>query len=165
MEKRIQTNFKSYLDKKENIEIKIIDGEQAVEYFKDKKDINKGQFKYFINIDIYLYPPKNVKFFIIEKENVPISISHIRKSTDWYRIWKLSFLSVKIGEENKGYASKLADYMFKYYSKNNLIFETSPYSNEGYLKLKPLFNKLSKKYKVPFVDNGTLYGTDDPGYN
>lgn len=165
MEKRIQTNFKSYLDKKENIEIKILDGEQAAKYFKDIKGINNGQFKYFINLDMYLYPPKNVKFFILEKENTPLAISHIRKSMDWYKIWKLSFLSVKAGEENKGYASKLTNYMFEYYSKNDLVFETTPYSNEGYLKLKPLFNKLSKKYKVPFVDNETLDGTEDPGYN
>jgi hypothetical protein len=164
MIKRIETDFSKYKSDV-NINVKILDGWEATDYFTKHKNLNSGQFKYFINLDRYLYPQQNVKFFILENGNEPVGIAHIRRSTDWYKIWYLSFLSIKSSEQNKGYASILSEEMFKYYSKNKLVFETSPYSNEGYKKLKPLFGKLAKKYKVPFVDNETLEGTEDPGYN
>lgn len=117
--------------------------------FQNYKD--GGKFKYLSSDD---FNSNEVRFFIIKENDLVVGLAHIRKSPYTENTWWLSYLSIDKDYQNKGYASKLTDYIFKWFNKNNLNFETSSYTEEGMIKLKPLFNKLAQKYKVKFIDKG-----------
>jgi hypothetical protein len=123
-----------------------------------KKFFNKindlYQFKYFSSRGDF-QNSDDVYFFTLEKENKIIGLAHIRKSPYLEKTYWLSYLSILKEFENMNYATKLSDYLFNWFSDNELQFETSSYSNEGFVKLKPLFNRLSKKYNVSFIDKET----------
>lgn len=119
--------------------------------FLKKNDEREEVFKYFSYSDFQV-EPQNVKFFTIKINDVIIGIAHIRKSKNKENTWFLSYLSIDPKHKNKGYASMLSEYMIKWFKDNNINFETSSYSEEGYIKLKPLFKKLTKKYNVQFID-------------
>ena len=123
--------------------------------FVRKNDGGKKAFKYFSYND-YDLEPHNVKFFVIKINDVIVGMAHIRKSANKENTWFLSHLSMDESFTDKGYASQLSEYMFKWFRDNGITFETSSYSEEGYVKLKPLFNRLALKYDVNFIDKGKL---------
>jgi GNAT superfamily N-acetyltransferase len=123
--------------------------------FMRKNDGGEKAFKYFSYSD-YQISPNNVKIFVIKINDIVAGMAHIRKSKNKENTWFLSHLSMDSSYTNKGYASKLSDYMFRWFKDNGITFETSSYTEEGYIKLKPLFNKLATKYGVEFIDKGKL---------
>jgi GNAT superfamily N-acetyltransferase len=123
--------------------------------FMRKNDGGEKAFKYFSYSD-YQIEPNNVKIFVIKINDIVAGMAHIRKSESKENTWFLSHISIDPLYENKGYASMLSNYMFKWFRDNNINFETSSYTEEGYIKLKPLFNRLSLKYDVKFIDKGKL---------
>lgn len=116
-----------------------------------KIDGGKKAFKYYQYSD-YNDEPK-IYFFGLEIDNVLVALGHIRQTKNINQ-YKLSYLCVDALYEGKGYASMLAENIFKWFSKNNYTFETTKYTEIGFIKLKPLFNKLAQKYNVNFIDKG-----------
>lgn len=112
-------------------------------------------FKYFSPSSDYSFRD-DVRFFICKVGKEIVGIAHIRKSPYVENQWWLSYLTIKEKSRNIGYASALSMCIFKYFQDNNLIFETSSYSDDGFIKLKPLFNRLAIKYGVEFVDKDLL---------
>ena len=134
----------------------LIDVKTGIEFLDLYNNINLNVqvFKYFDNRIDFL-EIENVYFFTLFIDGKLIGLAHIRKSPHIHNTYWLSYLSILNEYENMGYGSKLSEYIFKWFCENNLQFETSSYSEIGYLKLKPLFNKLSKKYSVQFIDKET----------
>lgn len=120
-------------------------------YRKNIKSIN--ELMYFDNTTNF-YESENVNFFIVKIDNNIAGIAHIRKSPYIDNTYWLSYLSVNHEYQNRGVASKLSDFVFRWFKDNNIQFESSSYTEEGFLKLKPLFNKLAVKYDVDFIDKG-----------
>lgn len=147
--KNIKT-FESYHN--DNIDINVYSGKEFYNIY-NNLDIN--------NID-YHHPRsdfqelENVYFFTIKLDEEIIGLAHIRRSPYIENTFWLSYLSIKDKYQGEGYASKLANYIFKWYKEMGLQFETSSYSKKGLPKLKPLFNKLAKKYNVDFIDKETI---------
>jgi GNAT superfamily N-acetyltransferase len=97
---------------------------------------------------------KQVYFFGLEVNDIIVALAHIRRSPYIENTYWLSYLCVDPDYEGAGYASQLSEYIFKWFRERNLQFETSSYTEDGFVKLKPLFNKLATKYGVPFIDKG-----------
>lgn len=150
MKKFILTSLNEYLN---NINIKHYSGIDFVKVYNQKiEEINN--FKYFNNRSDF-NEINNVYFFVLQINEKIIGLAHIRKSPYIEDTYWLSYLTILNDYENMKYASKLSEYIFQWFSKNNLQFETSSYSEKGFLKLKPLFNRLSKKYNVSFIDKNS----------
>lgn len=120
-----------------------------------KRDGGHKVFKYFM-YDDYRIDRRNVFFFGLVVDGIIVALAHIRKSNKSDDTYWLSYLCVDPEFEGLGYASKLADNMFQWFKEKNLTFETSSYTEQGMVKLKPLFNKLAIKYDVHFKDKGKL---------
>lgn len=150
----IATTIREYLNENNpQINVNVYSGKDFLKFYNQKiKEINN--FKYFDNNSDFS-GIDNVYFFVLYIDGKMVGLAHIRKSPYIENTYWLSYLSVLSDFENMGYASKLSDFMFNWFSKNNVQFETSSYSETGFLKLKPLFNKLSKKYDVKFIDKET----------
>lgn len=121
--------------------------------FKLKNDGGNKAFKYYQYSD-YQVDSNNVYFMALEVDNIIVALAHIRKSKYIENTFFLSYLCVDPLYEGMGYASQLANNMFQWFKENNLQFESSSYTEQGFVKLKPLFNKLALKYDIPFIDKG-----------
>lgn len=155
------TKYKIFKENLNNIKIDILDNKRFIteivnndnykyQYkFLLKADGGKKAFKYYMYDD---YRKDDVYFFILFLNDEPVAMSHIEKSPYIDNTYWLSYLCVDPNFEGNGYASILADKMFEWFKENNLQFETSRYTEIGFVKLKPLFNKLAQKYNVPFID-------------
>ncbi len=148
---KIYLRIEDYIkENSELINIKHYTGREFLSFYNTKiREINS--FKYFDNGLDFTYID-DVYFFVLYIGDKMVGLAHIRKSPYINKTYWLSYLSILSKFENKGYASKLTEYIFKWFSDNELQFETSSYTEVGYLKLKPLFNKLSKLYNVKFID-------------
>lgn len=113
-----------------------------------------NEFKYFNNRSDF-NELHNVKLFTIILNNEIVGLAHIRKNPYIENTYWLSYLCIIEKHENKGLASILSKYIFNWFKKENIQFETSSYSESGFIKLKPLFNKLSKELNVAFIDKET----------
>jgi GNAT superfamily N-acetyltransferase len=167
----MEKSFKKYLifETKKNEKIISTDVYTSKEFSEYVDNHNKskrfyefdrgGRFKYFLYTDFknsYNTDPDSVRFFTVKENDLVVGLAHIEKSPYAENTYWLSYLSIDPKFENKGYASILSEFIFKWFKKHNLTFETSSYSSSGFIKLKPLFNKLSKKYNVNFIDKGEL---------
>jgi len=120
-----------------------------------KNDGGSKVFKYYQYSD-YQNNTDDVYFMGLMVDNIIVALAHIFKSPYHKNTYSLSYLCVDPLYEGKGYASILADNMFQWFKENNVQFETSSYTEQGFIKLKPLFNKLALKYNVPFIDKNKL---------
>ena len=118
-----------------------------------KNDGGNKAFKYYM-YDDYKHEPENVYFLGLMVDDKLVALAHLRKSPYIENTYWLSYLCVDPLYEGKGYASILAENMFQWFKEKNLQFESSSYTEQGFIKLKPLFNKLALKYSVPFIDKG-----------
>ncbi|MFA6446051.1 MAG: GNAT family N-acetyltransferase [Candidatus Paceibacterota bacterium] len=85
-----------------------------------------------------------------------IGLSKLQKDPYKDRNYWIQFLSIDPKYQEKGYASKLAEEIFRFAKQKGYSLETSSYTGIGYLKLKGLFRKLAEKYSVNFIDKGEL---------
>lgn len=151
--KFIHTIMFEYLSEQNTIHrISHYTGREFLKFYDKIDEINN--FKYFSTNSDFLYIDK-VYFFALYIDDKMVGLAHIRKSPYIENTYWLSYLSILPEYENMGYASKLSEYIFKWFSDNDFQFETSSYSEKGFVKLKPLFNRLAKKYDVKFIDKET----------
>lgn len=116
-----------------------------------KNDGGKKAFKYYQYSD-YQQNKDSVFFMSLMVDNIIVALAHIQKSSYQENTYWLSYLCVDPIYEGKGYATQLTDNIFQWFKDNNMTFETSRYTEDGYIKLKPLFNRLASKYNVSFID-------------
>jgi RimJ/RimL family protein N-acetyltransferase len=116
---------------------------------------NGGVFKYFNILDI-LNNQKNKFYSIINVGNKIIGLCELEKSPYQEKVFWIKFLSIDQEYQGQGYASKLAEEIFRFAKQEHYTLEGSSYSDEGDKKLKPLFNKMAEKYLVNFIDKNKL---------
>lgn len=110
-----------------------------------------GVFKYFEIDD--LFNNKENKFYSLIKESQKIvGLSELEKNPYEENVMWIKFISIDPEYQEKGYASKLAEEIFRFAKENGISLETSSYSPEGHQKLKKIFKRLSEKYSVNFID-------------
>lgn len=112
-----------------------------------------GVFKYF---DISeLSQNKEDKFYpIVKIGDKIIGLSELQKDPfNKKNLW-IKFLSIDLKEQNNGYASKLAKEIFEFAKKNNYSLEASSYTEQGFEKMRPVFERLSKEYTIDFINKG-----------
>jgi GNAT superfamily N-acetyltransferase len=158
---------KSNLETKENLSVttEILTTDALVEIIYKGK--NLPQDKRFLSEEeggVFKYPPlegisfyeKDIFFPILKVGDEIVGLSKLEK--DPYKnknLWIL-FISIDPKYQNKGYASRLAEEIFRYAKKEGYSLETSSYTEIGYEKLKSLFNKLAEEYSVKFFDKEKL---------
>ena len=117
-----------------------------------------GVFGYFEIKDLSLH--QKDKFYpIIKVGDKIVGLSELLK--DPFDIDKknlcIQFLSIDPKEQDNGYASKLAKEIFEFARKNNYSLEASSYTEKGFKKLRPVFERLSKEYSdVKFINKERL---------
>lgn len=107
-----------------------------------------GVFKYFS----LMHMGRENKFPVVKENNKIVGLSELEKSPYSEKTFWIQFLSIDPKYQNKGYASKLAEEIFRFAKQEGYSLETSSYTEIGYEKLKTLFNKLAEKYSVNFID-------------
>lgn len=110
-----------------------------------------GAFKYFLITDL-IKNPKNRFYPILKERDKIVGLSELEISPYEENVFWLKFLSVDPQYQDRGYASKLAEEIFRFVKENGATLEGSIYSKEGLLKLRPLFKKLANKFDVKFID-------------
>jgi GNAT superfamily N-acetyltransferase len=92
------------------------------------------------------------RFPVVKEGNKIVGLSELEKSPYTDKTFWIQFLSVDPKYQNKGYASRLAEEIFRFAKQEDYSLETSSYTEVGYEKLKDLFNKMAQKYSVNFID-------------
>jgi len=112
-----------------------------------------GVFKYFDLSEITNPLSRGERFFpLIELEGEVIGLAELEKKPEDSKTFWIKFLSIDSEYQNKGYASKLAEEIFRFAQKEDISLETSSYSEIGYQKLKSLFKRLAEEMSVNFID-------------
>ncbi len=116
---------------------------------------NGGVFKYF---DIKeLSQNKKDKFYpVVKIGDKIVGLSELLKDPFNNKNLWVQFLSIDPEEQNNGYASRLAKEIFEFAKKNNYSLEASSYTEKGFEKMRPVFERLSKEYLVDFINKGKL---------
>jgi len=111
-----------------------------------------GVFKYFDPRDLF-ENIENKVYSIVKNKGEIVALGELEKNPYNLKAYWIKFLSVDPKYQGKGYASILAEEIFKFAKEKNIILESSSYTEEGEQKLKALFNKLAEKFSVEFVDS------------
>lgn len=117
-----------------------------------------GVFKYFELSDIQYN--KNDKFYpVIKIGDKIVGLSELLKDPfdkTNKNLW-IQFLSIDPKEQGNHYGSKLAKEIFDFARQNNYSLEASRYTEDGYTKMRPVFEKLSKEYNdVKFINKDKI---------
>ncbi|MFA6251128.1 MAG: GNAT family N-acetyltransferase [Candidatus Paceibacterota bacterium] len=107
-----------------------------------------GVFGYF-NL---MHAGRDNKFPVVKEGDKIVGLSELEKSPYSDKTFWIQFLSIDPKYQNKGYASKLGEEIFRFAKQEGYSLETSSYTEIGYEKLKGLFNKLAEEYSVNFID-------------
>lgn len=95
----------------------------------------------------------DVKYSIAAADGHIVGIVKIWKSTyNNYPFHSISYFKVADEYQNRGYASKIADEVFRFAKQNNLKLGVHDYTKDGNKKLKKLFNGKTEEYGVEFID-------------
>ncbi len=114
-----------------------------------------GVFRHSALEDISFH--ENEFFFpIIKVGEKIVGLSKLQKDPFKDKSLWIQFLSIDPQFQGNGYASKLADEIFRFAKREGYSLETSSYTEIGYEKLKSLFNRLAQKYLVSFIDKEKL---------
>jgi GNAT superfamily N-acetyltransferase len=155
--------FKSFLV--ENTQhIKIYTPRQLLDKLYKNGDAKKqyldlpDRLKYFsfsglVHDNMSLYAKYDTYYFIVEIENKIIGSARLQQNPYDKNMFWLTHLTIDEEYRNQGYASKLANEIFKFVKQNDYVLKGSMYSDIGYEKLKPLFNRLAKQYDIKFIDS------------
>jgi GNAT superfamily N-acetyltransferase len=145
------------------IERKIIGAEELIERIykgdstpQDSRffSVDKGGvFRYFwINDLNSIHGNEGKHFPIIEIENQIVGLAELEEDpNNSGNLW-IKFISVDPQFQGMGLASQLIEDIFQYAKENNKSLETSLYSEDGSLKLKPKLKKLAEKYEVRLIE-------------
>ena len=109
-----------------------------------------GVFKYF---DTKTFDRRTEEKFypVITVGDIIAGLSELEKSPyNENRYW-IKFISVDPKYQNKGYASLLAEEIFKFIKEHNAELQLSYYTPDGELKLKDVLERLSEKYSIPLI--------------
>ena len=107
-----------------------------------------GVFEYFS----LMHAGRENRFPVVKEGNKIVGLSELEKSPYTDKTFWIQFLSVDPKYQNKGYASRLAEEIFRFAKQEGYSLEASSYTEVGYEKLKDLFNKMAQKYSVNFID-------------
>ena len=124
----------------------------------DKRFLSKeegGVFGYSALEETSIYK-EDFHFPVIKIGDKIIGLSKLQKDPYKDKNYWIQFLSIDPKYQEKGYASKLAEEIFRFAKQEGYSLETSSYTEIGYEKLKDLFNKLAEQYSVNFIDKGKL---------
>lgn len=111
-----------------------------------------GVFRYF-NLADAIHNKENKFYSLIKVDDKVIGLCELEKSPFQEKTFWIKFLSIDPEYQNQGYASRLAEEVFRFAKQEDVALETSSYTTkEGYEKLKPLFIRLAKDFSVNFID-------------
>ncbi len=111
-----------------------------------------GVFKYFDPRDLF-DNIENKVYSIIKNDKEITALGELEKNPYSQNTYWIKFLSVDPIYQGNGYASVLAEEIFKFAKNNNISLESSSYTTEGQKKLKAVFKRLAKKFEVNFIDS------------
>lgn len=117
---------------------------------------NGGVFKYFEIKDLPNH--KEDKFYPVVKIGEKIvGLSELLKDPfNKKNLW-IQFLSIDPNEQGNGYASRLSKEIFDFARKSGYSLEASRYTEDGFTKMQPVFEKLANEYSdVPFINKDKL---------
>jgi len=114
-----------------------------------------GVFKYFDVRGGSIFPD-SMHYPVISVGDNIVGIGELKQNPHNDKNFWIGHISIDPEYEGLGYASKLAKSIFAFAKEIGYSVETSSYSDVGFQKLKPLFNKLAKEYGVEFIDKGKL---------
>ena len=151
------------IEKKENLlESKIISPQELVEIVykgesmpQDNRflSIDKGGvFKYFDPQDLF-NNAENKVYSVVKNDKEITALGELEKNPYSQNTYWIKFLSVDPIYQGNGYASILAEEIFKFAKNNNVFLESSSYTTEGQKKLKAVFKRLAEKFAVNFIDS------------
>lgn len=114
-----------------------------------------GVFKY---LDISnIINPHSIKgeelyYPVVKLGDEIIGLAELEKSPREDNVYWIKFLSVDPKYQNRGFGSKLTEEVFRFAKGKGIVLQASPYSQDGFAKLKPLQNRLAKEMGVDFRD-------------
>lgn len=118
-----------------------------------------GAFAYF-DVQALLTPTRGKRFFLLlEVLEEPVGLAELEGDPRQPKVFRIRLISIDPRQRGKGYASRIAERIFRLAKQEGYTLEVPSYSDEGIGKLKPLLNRLAAKYEVPFVDAGDLAQT------
>ena len=119
--------------------------------FLDTKE-NGGVFKYFLIKNIIDRHSSKRVYPYVELDGEIVGLAELEQDPNLDKnIW-VKFVSIDPKYQGKGYGSQLMNEIFKYVKEEGYSLQPSRYSDDGLVKLKPLFEKLSKEYGVTIID-------------
>lgn len=130
--------FKTMLENPDNVRILYIYDSDYLSYF--SKDVEKWS--------------SNYNYFVCWKGFEIAAIAKTKTNLDDYedKVLELMYMEVVTKHQSEGIATLLAKEIFKHCNRFNYVFKTCPYTKMGEIKLKPLFNKLTKSMGLEFID-------------
>ena len=144
------------------IESKIISPQELIDIIYKGKSIPQddrflpidrgGVFKYFDPRDLF-ENVENKVYSVIKNDKEITALGELEKNPYSQDTYWVKFLSVDPVYQGNGYASILAEEIFKFAKKNNISLENSTYTVEGQEKLKAVFKRLAEKFAVNFIDS------------
>lgn len=146
-----QESIKTKTLKPEELSERIYKGENLPQ---DKRFLpvkDGGVFKYF-RIDLPDWNDKDKSFPIVEVENEIVGLGELEKSPHEEKMLWIKFLSVDPKYQGKGYATKLAEEIFRFAQQEGFSLKGSIYSDEGEQKLKHLFSRFAEQFSVNYIE-------------
>jgi len=151
------------IEKNENpVESKIISPKELMDIIYKGESIpqdnrflsidNGGVFKYFDPRDLF-DNIENKVYSIIKNDKEIAALGELEKNPYSQDTYWIKFLSVDQIYQGNGYASILAEEIFKFAKNNNISLESSSYTTEGQEKIKDVFKRLAEKFMVNFIDS------------
>jgi len=119
--------------------------------FKNTKD--GGVFQYFSISDVI--DGYTEKYFPISRnqDGLVVGISEMEKSPNEENIFWIKYISVDSQFRDKGYATKVAQEIFKFAKENGCILKASSYSTpEGLSQIRPLLSRMAENSGVELID-------------
>lgn len=111
-----------------------------------------GAFQYFNLQDLLGLQRTKRLYPLLEISGVPVGLAELEENPYQPKTFWIKFISIDVRHRGRGYASKIAERLFRLAKQEGYTLETSSYSETGYEQLKPLFNRLAKEYDIPFID-------------
>jgi ribosomal protein S18 acetylase RimI-like enzyme len=140
-------------------ETEILTGNELIDFIyqdnslpQDKRFLSTkdgGVFEYFDPSD--LNNNSEDKIYILTKNGkTVVGLGELEKSPYEEDTFWIKFISIDPEYRDRGFASALAEEMFKYAKQKNIALETSSFSADGLEKLKTKFENLAEQYEVKF---------------